>query len=146
MNNIQDNIEVKVEKSPVFCMQDGYQDTSNLKASLSTFAFIDSSEVDDSIIRTAELRSNFEYNYRYWLDQTGCLSANNYDNSYFRALVDLGTTIVPFILEKIEKEPNPVVHALDLIYPGVVEYRGYNSLENVCALWLEIFKQRLIVY
>ena len=146
MDEVQENIEVNVERNPVVCSQDEYLDTSNLKATLSTFAYIDSCEVDESILRVAELRSNFDYNYRYWLDQTGHLSANNYDNSYFRALVDLGTTIVPFILEKIEKEPNPVVHALDLIYPGVVEYGGYNSLENVCALWTEIFKQRLIAY
>lgn len=146
MDEIRDKIEVSYEETPNVCSQDEYLDTNNLKASLSTVAFIDSNEVDESLLRLAVLRSSFEYNYRYWIEQTGHLSANNYDNSYFRALVGLGTTIVPFILEIIEKEPDPVVYALDLIFPGVVEYEGYNSLENVCALWSAIFKQRLIAY
>lgn len=146
MDNIQEYTDVAIEESLLTCSQNNYIDANSLKASLTTCAFIDSIEVDEKVLRFTELRSNFDYNYRYWLEQVGYMSANNYDNSYFQAIVELGTTVVPFILEKIEKEPDPIVYALDLIYPGVVEYGGYNSLENVCDLWSQIFKQRLIVY
>lgn len=146
MDNIQEYIDVAIEDSQPTCSQNNYIDASSLKASLSTCAFVDTKEVDEGVLRSSELRSIFEYNYRYWIEQTGYMSANNYDNSYFKAIVELGTTVVPFILDRIEKKPDPIVYALDLIFPRVVEYGGYNSLENVCELWTQIFKQRLIVY
>lgn len=138
--------EVIVETTSDVNYQDMFLDTANLKASFTTFAYIDSSEVESSIIRKSDLRTDFDANYNYWLSLTNYMSANNYDNSYFRAIVGLGKSVVPYILEKIEAEADPVVHALDFIYPGVVEYRGYNTLENVCQLWLLIFKQHLLAY
>lgn len=135
-----------VETSEDVDFQNLFLDADNLKTSFSTFAFIDMTEVESDVIRDSDLRTDFYANYNYWLSQTNHLSSNNYDNSYFRAIVGLGKVAVPYILEIIETEPNPVVHALDFIYPGIVEYRGYNSLENVCQLWSLIFKQHLLSY
>ena len=52
----------------------------------------------------------------------------------------MGTEAVPYIIEEMKKGPTPLVHALDLIFPGVVEYDGYVSLKDACDTWLSILQ------
>ncbi|MBP3537825.1 MAG: hypothetical protein J6J93_09860 [Muribaculaceae bacterium] len=75
-------------------------------------------------------------NYDYWNRTSNVLSSNNYDSADFRKIVDMGEDAVPGILEIIKDHPDPVVHALDLIYPGYMTYNGYVSLEDVCRTWI----------
>ena len=82
----------------------------------------------------------FHQNYKYWNMETRFLSTNNLNNSYFRGIVSMGVDAVPFILREIEKEPSPLVHALDLIFPGVVKYDGFVSLKEACDKWISILR------
>lgn len=82
----------------------------------------------------------FHQNYKYWNMETRFLSTNNLNNSYFRGIVSMGVDAVPFILKEIEKEPSPLVHALDLIFPGVVKYDGFVSLKEACDKWISILR------
>lgn len=75
-------------------------------------------------------------NYNYWNKESNLLSSNNYDNSDFRKIVEMGEDAVPGILEIIQDHPDPIVHALDLIYPDYMTYKGYVSLEDVCRTWI----------
>lgn len=82
-------------------------------------------------------RTNFNQNLRYWNQETGFMSVNNFDNAYFQEIVNMGTDAVPFIIEELKKGPTQLVHALDLIFPGAIEYQGSVTLEEACEAWLE---------
>lgn len=75
-------------------------------------------------------------NYEYWNRESKFLSTDNYNNSDFRKIVAMGEDAVPGILEIINDHPDPIVHALDLIYPDIMKYEGYVSLEDVCRTWI----------
>lgn len=83
----------------------------------------------------------FGTNLKYWNDATAFQSSNNFDNANFNAIVAMKETAVPFIYKELLKGPTPLVHALDLIYPGVVTYHGFVSLEKSCQTWISILKK-----
>lgn len=84
------------------------------------------------------LLSTFLTNYAYWNNETNFLSTDNFDNENFKKIVAMGESVVPDIYELIKESPNPIVHALDQIYPGVVDYKGLVSLQDVCDAWVAI--------
>lgn len=75
-------------------------------------------------------------NYKYWNRDSGFMSSNNYDNSDFKKIVEMGEDAVPGIMQIIKDHPDPIVHALDLIYPNYMTYTGHVSLEDVCQTWI----------
>lgn len=75
-------------------------------------------------------------NYEYWNRFSNLMSSNNYNNADFERIVAMGEDAVPGILEIIQDHPDPIVHALDLIYPDYMSYKGYVSLEDVCKTWI----------
>ena len=89
----------------------------------------------------SERRLVFNQNLAYWNKETNILSINNFDNGYFKSIVEMGRDAVPLIYEELGKGPTPLVHALDLIYPGVVEYNGFVSLKDACDTWISILKK-----
>jgi hypothetical protein len=82
-----------------------------------------------------EKKIEFQVNLNLWLGNNSLLANNNYDDSNFKEIVEMREDAVPLILEELHKGPTPLVHALDLIYPGEVEYDGYIPLEAICSLW-----------
>lgn len=89
----------------------------------------------------AERQLVFNKNLAYWNKETNVLSVNNFDNGYFKSIVEMGKEAVPMIYEELKKGPTPLVHALDLIFPGVVEYNGFVSLKESCDTWISILKK-----
>jgi hypothetical protein len=84
--------------------------------------------------------ATFTQNFKYWNKETGLLSTNNLDNAYFRQIVDMGVDAVPYIVKELKKGPTPLVHALDMIFPNVVEYNGFVSLKDACDKWISILQ------
>jgi hypothetical protein len=82
----------------------------------------------------------FTQKCKYWNQETKFLSMNKFDSSYFQEIVKMGEVAVPFILEELEKGPTPLVHALDLIFPGVVTYDGFVNLKDACDKWISILR------
>ncbi len=80
--------------------------------------------------------SEFYTNYHYWNSMSNFKSSNNYDDVNFQQIVRMGEAAIPGILSIIQKRPDPIVHALDLILPDYVEYEGFVSLEEVCKIWV----------
>lgn len=108
----------------------------------STISMVDENGNVQSIdMRSSEKNAVFTQNYKYWNQATALLSTNNIDNSYFESIVNMGVDAVPFILEELKKGPTPLVHALDKIFPGVMEYEGFVSLKDACERWKEILEQ-----
>ncbi|MCD8312554.1 MAG: hypothetical protein LUC24_00150 [Bacteroidales bacterium] len=91
---------------------------------------VDTSEDDRNAV--------FSQNYKYWNRETAFSSANNFDNRYFMEIVNMGRDAVPYIVAEIKRKPSQLVHALDLIFPGVMKYNGFVSLKEACDRWLTI--------
>lgn len=88
-------------------------------------------------------RTTFDINKDTWVEQTGFLANNNFDNAYFREIVEMGEEAVPMILEELKKGPTLLVYALDTIYPNTVICEGYVPLKPLCNLWLDILTQNV---
>lgn len=88
-----------------------------------------------------EQNAIFAQNFKYWNQETAFLSTNNVDNPYFQSIVNMGVDAVPFILDELKKGPTTLVYALDKIFPGVMKYEGFVSLNDACKRWIEILKQ-----
>lgn len=101
----------------------------------------DDVSVENINTQEADRRLVFWQNLSYWNKETNILSVNNFDNGYFKSIVEMGREAVPMIYEELKKGPTPLVHALDLIFPGVVEYNGFVSLKESCDTWISILKK-----
>ena len=43
--------------------------------------------------------------------------------------------------EPLKQGPSQIVHALDLIFPGKVQYEGFVPLKTVCDTWISILSK-----
>lgn len=91
--------------------------------------------------KNSDNEAKFIKNMEYWNQETALLSIGNFNNSYFKEIVNMGIDAVPFIIAELQKGPTPLVHALDLIFPGVMKYEGFVSLKDACNKWLLILKK-----
>ena len=82
----------------------------------------------------------FETNFKYWREESRLRSINNFDSANFDSIVEMGVDAVPYIREILEKGPSPLVHALDLIFPDIVKYNGYTTIEEACNIWLPLIR------
>lgn len=89
-------------------------------------------------IQTDSDRCTFETNLDYWNSEIRFSSSNNFDNSYFDEITNMGSKAVPFILEELKKGPTQLVYALQCIFPGKVKCKGNVSLERICEVWLKL--------
>ena len=107
----------------------------------STFtSFKETKATPHVILKNIELKTQFEVNFNIWNNRTYLMANNDFSDENFKAIVDMGEQAVPYIKEEIAKGPTPLVHALDLIFPNMVEYEGYIPLPALCNLWLLILK------
>ena len=88
-------------------------------------------------------REYFYQEYEAWRKETSLLSVGQYENEHFDNIVKMGEKAAPYLLEVLDKGPNHIVHACDLIYPGEVEYKGYVPLEHGCNAWKIILTLKL---
>lgn len=107
----------------------------------STFTNLKGTKVASHVVlKNIELKTQFEVNLNIWNNRTFLMANNDFSDENFKAIVDMGEQAVPYIKEELVKGPTPLVHALDLIYPNMVEYEGYIPLPALCKLWLLILK------
>lgn len=141
MNNI-DFIEEIDTTHPVSIAEREYKGSSSVFLFTSSLSSI-SKEGETSKINLENIdkAATFFHNYKYWNQETGVLSTNNLNNSYFKQIVAMGVDAVPFIVGEMKKGPTPLVNALDMIFPDVVKYDGFVSLKDACDKWLSILQQ-----
>ena len=89
-------------------------------------------------------REYFYQEYEAWKNETQFLSVGGFNNDHFDNIVKMGDKALPYIIELLEKGPNDIVHACDLIFPGEVTYTGFVPLDYCCKVWLQILKIKLI--
>lgn len=115
------------------------QDQINMTLSEGGFSIDLAVSRDSQMIEVPKRELNIQMvrlNHDYWNRNSNFMSANNFDNADFERIVAMGEDAIPGILEIIQDHPDPIVHALDLIYPDYMSYEGYVSLEEVCKTWI----------
>lgn len=118
------------------------EDFSSVKVALEISVMQGDNDICIVDTRKSQQESEFLSNLSAWNSATGLRSVDNYSSGYFDAIVKMKEDAVPFIFRELQKGPTPLVHALDYIYEGEVEYEGYLPLDFVCSIWLEILKQK----
>lgn len=128
-------------KAKVFTfVDDGLPDLRGKVSASVSLTGSDNESIQSADTRKDENKFSFFTNFLYWNNETNHLSTNNFDNSYFRAIVDMGEDAVPLIYEQIRKSPSPIVKALDYIYPDYAQYEGVLTLKEVCDAWIIILQ------
>ena len=85
-------------------------------------------------------RITFDTLYDEWMSRNSVSATQNYDDPAFIDIVKAGADSVPFIYDRIKEHPDPIVHALDLIYPGEVKNDGFVPLADYCTTWRVVLK------
>lgn len=80
-------------------------------------------------------RDQYDKELKAWENDTELSATMDFDNPHFKAIVAMGDKCIPWIHDTINKCPHPVVNALDRIMPGVCQYIGLVSLQEVCDAW-----------
>lgn len=86
--------------------------------------------------------SEFYINYDNWKQETFAMSVNNFDNIYFRFIVNKGKDYLPFIYKDLKNGDTSLIHAIELICPNDVPYKGFVSLKVARKLWLKTLKKQ----
>lgn len=60
-------------------------------------------------------------------------------------IVSKSNEAVPYIYEKLKEGPTHLVHALELIYPKEIKYKGFISLKQARKIWLKILQKRISI-
>lgn len=90
-----------------------------------------------TVYREKELMREVEYEYMKWKEETVHQPNNRkiFDNDHFKRIVEIGDTL--FIIEKIKKKPDLIVHALPLITRRD-DVEG-QTLEDYCKAWIKLY-------
>lgn len=86
-------------------------------------------------------RKFYDY-YNSWMDNTFFLSSvkDIIEQNDFKAIVNMGTKAVPFILEELEREPSNLVWALNMIYKKKITDKPNVTISDACKLWIKVLK------
>lgn len=86
-------------------------------------------------------RKFYDY-YNSWMDNTFFLSSvkDIIEQNDFKAIVNMGTKAVPFILEELEREPSNLVWALNMIYKKKITDKPNVTIGDACKLWIKALK------
>ena len=86
-------------------------------------------------------RKFYDY-YNSWMDNTFFLSSvkDIIEQNDFKAIVNMGTKAVPFILEELEREPSNLVWALNMIYKKKITDKPNVTIIDACKLWIKALK------
>lgn len=104
---------------------------------------ISDGEIEKIDTRDTSIRCEVGLDVKQWIKQTESLSSNNFNNKYFQSIVAKGAEAVPYIYEKLKEGPTHLVHALELIYPEEIKYKGFISLKQARRIWLKILRKRM---
>lgn len=81
----------------------------------------------------------FENHLVNWQMRTMFLSSTKaiIENEDFQSIVSMGHSVVPYIIEEIEKKPSTLVWALNLIYNHKITNNPNATITDACKLWVK---------
>lgn len=99
--------------------------------------------VDNSDRGIVLLKLRFENHLMNWRKKTLLLSSTKsiIENEDFKAIVGMGHSIVPYIVDEIENNPSTLVWALNLIFNQKITNNPNTTISEACKLWVKQLKK-----
>jgi len=102
-------------------------------------------------IKIVDNNENHIWTYRFvfesylmnWKEKTMFLSSTKsiIDNDDFKAIVDMGKSVVPYIINEIENTPSTLVWALNFIFNKKITDNPNTTITEACKLWVKELKK-----
>ncbi len=124
-----------------------YSDLDSYSAILTTATnnktseYIRSVDKNDNAFLLQKFR--FQNHLTSWKKSTLFLSSTKaiIDNEDFQAIVSMGNSAIPFIVEEIEREPSTLVWTLNIILKRKITNNPNTTIPEACKLWVKELKK-----
>ena len=116
---------------------DQYSEITSVLTSHRTAKYIDLADNKEDAYQRLKMR--FDVLYSSWKQQTAFLSSAKalVNQKDFQAIVAMGYDAVPFIVNTIDKEPSPLVWALNFIFNAKISNNPNTTITEACKLWVK---------
>jgi hypothetical protein len=120
---------------------DSYSGILSMTTNNKTSEYIKTVDKSDSNIFLQKFR--FQNHLMNWQNKTMFLSSTKaiVENEDFQAIVAMGYSAVPYILESIETKPSTLVWALNFIYGHKINNNPNTTISEACKLWVKELKK-----
>lgn len=100
-------------------------------------------KIDGSENNAITNKFKFQQHLMSWEQKTMFNSSANaiIENPDFKAIVSMGYSVVPLIVEEIEVKPSTLVWALNLIYNKKITNKPNTTITEACKLWVRELKK-----
>jgi len=120
---------------------DNYSGILTITSNNRTSEYIKSVDKSDGPLLFKKFR--FETYLINWEKRTRFLSSTKsiIENEDFQAIVAMGHSAVPYIIEEIEIKPSTLVWSLNLIYNRKITNNPNATISDACKLWVKELKK-----
>ncbi|MBK5247292.1 MAG: hypothetical protein JJE49_08520 [Peptostreptococcaceae bacterium] len=120
---------------------DNYSGILTITSNNRTSEYIKSVDRSDATVLFKKFR--FQNHLINWEKETIFLSSPKaiIENDDFQAIVAMGHSAVPYIIEEIENKPSTLVWALNLIYNRKITTNQNATITDACKLWVKELKK-----
>jgi hypothetical protein len=120
---------------------DNYSGILTITSNNRTSEYIKSVDKSDGSLFFNKFR--FQNHLINWQKKTLFLSSTKaiIENADFQAIVAMGHSAVPYIIEEIDNKPSTLVWALNLIYNRKVTNNPNATISDACKLWVKELKK-----
>lgn len=120
---------------------DNYSGILTITSNNRTSEYIKSVDKNDGALLLKKFR--FENHLINWEKRTLFLSSTKaiIENEDFQAIVAMGHSAVPYIIEEIEIKPSTLVWSLNLIYNRKITNNPNATISDACKLWVKELKK-----
>lgn len=128
-----------------FLLYGDANNSSDIETVLSDFAAQEYiSSIEDKSDMALFSRIRFNNLYESWRRETMFLSSADaiMSNANFQEIVSMGKDAVPYILDRIDKEPSSLVWALNVIFSSKISQNPRITVSEACKLWIKKLNYR----
>ena len=120
---------------------DAYSGILTVTTNNKTSEYIKSVDKSDNSFFLQKFR--FQNHLFNWEKKTFFLSSTKgiIENEDFQAIVTMGHSAVPYIIEEIESKPSTLVWALNIIYDRKITNNPNATISDACKLWVRELKK-----
>jgi len=120
---------------------DSYSGILSMTNNNTTSEYMKTVDKSDSNMFIQKFR--FQSHLNNWQSKTMFLSSTKaiIENEDFQAIVTMGYSAVPYILESIEAKPSTLVWALNFIYNRKINNNPNITISEACKLWVKELKK-----
>ncbi len=122
---------------PAYADLDQYSEITSVLTSHRTANYI--KLIDNKEDAYQRMKIRFDILYSSWKQNTAFLSSAKaiIEQADFQAIVAMGRDAVPFIVDAIDKEPSPLVWALNFIFNAKISNNPNTTITEACRLWVK---------